>query len=115
MLPPKEDFMGWITNKLFGHTCVRCGVKRTRAKRNDLPTCSDCETALLQTKAASEDAHSCPVDGTILEKEIVHKLVIDRCPVCNGVWLDGEELEVIKKAANAAGHSSGLAVGIAIG
>ena len=48
-------------------------------------------------------------------KEVVHKLVIDRCPQCRGVWLDAEELEAIKKAASEEGYGNGLALGIAIG
>lgn len=28
-----------------------------------------------------------------LAKEIVHGVIIDRCPTCRGVWLDGGEME----------------------
>lgn len=107
--------MGGITDALFGATCVRCGSSRTRSKVDDVPTCSECENAYLKTKAASEDLRSCPVDGTAMKKEVIHNLVIDRCPQCGGVWLDGEELEAIKKAAGEEGYGNGLAVGIAIG
>jgi hypothetical protein len=31
------------------------------------------------------------------------------------VWLDGEELEAIKKAASEEGYSNGMLLGIAIG
>jgi hypothetical protein len=104
-----------ITDFLLGALCVRCESKRTRCKRNDLPTCAECETTFLQNKAASEEKRGCPLDGIPMEKQIVHKLVIDRCPRCHGVWLDGEELEAIKKASAAEGFGNGMAVGIAIG
>ncbi len=107
--------MGGITDALFGATCVRCGTRRTRSKLDDVPTCSDCENTFLKAKAASEDKRSCPMDGTAMKKEVVHKLVIDRCPQCRGVWLDGEELEAIKKAASEEGYSNGMLLGIAIG
>lgn len=32
------------------------------------------------------------------EKEVVHSVIIDRCKKCGGVWLDGGELETMKKA-----------------
>ena len=107
--------MNKITDVLFGATCVRCGDRRTRCKVDDIPTCSECEQNILSTKAASEEKRSCPVDGAAMKKEIVHKLVIDRCPRCGGVWLDAEELEAIKKAASEEGYGNGLALGIAIG
>ncbi|MBW2422744.1 MAG: zf-TFIIB domain-containing protein [Deltaproteobacteria bacterium] len=35
-----------------------------------------------------------------MQKEIAHMLVIDRCPTCGGVWLDGGELERLKGDVN---------------
>ena len=104
-----------ITDSLFGTTCVRCGTRRTRSKLEDVPTCSDCEKTFLQTKVASEDTRCCPIDGAAMKKEIVHKLVIDRCPQCSGVWLDVEELKAVEKAASQEGYSSGALLGMAIG
>jgi len=31
-----------------------------------------------------------------MKKEIAHMIVIDRCPDCGGIWLDGGELAVIE-------------------
>jgi Zn-finger nucleic acid-binding protein len=47
----------------------------------------------LLLEASREDQRPCPVDGANMAKEIAHMLVIDRCPECSGVWLDGGELE----------------------
>lgn len=33
-----------------------------------------------------------------MSKEIVLNIVIDRCPECHGIWLDGGELDLLKKA-----------------
>lgn len=39
----------------------------------------------------------CPVDGSELEKRVYENAVeVDACHVCNGVWLDKNELEKIQ-------------------
>jgi hypothetical protein len=82
---------------LFGTKCSRCGKTRTRRIYEALPTCEACE-ALIEAKlrASREHRRSCPVDATELGKEILLNLVIDRCPKCHGVWLDGGELEQMR-------------------
>ena len=39
-----------------------------------------------------------------MSKEIVWNVVVDRCPSCRGMWLDGGELELLK-----AGIEAGMA------
>jgi len=51
----------------------------------------------LLVQAGNEVDRLCPVDGTVMAKEVAHMLVIDRCPGCNGAWLDGGELERLKE------------------
>ncbi len=84
---------------LFGEKCVRCGKRRTKHTFEGRPTCESCE-AELQTRAkpALDDAQKCPADGTVMAKDVVLNVVIDRCPSCNGVWLDGGELDLIRSA-----------------
>jgi Zn-finger nucleic acid-binding protein len=55
----------------------------------------------LLLEAESETARPCPVDGETMKKEVAHMIVIDRCPKCQGVWLDGGELERIKGGVEA--------------
>jgi hypothetical protein len=82
---------------LFGEKCARCGKQRTRKEFDGLPTCEACEEGLrLEARAASEDPRRCPIEGAAMRKEIVAYLVLDRCPTCHGVWLDGGELELMK-------------------
>jgi Zn-finger nucleic acid-binding protein len=106
--------MGIISDALFGARCARCGEERTFSKLDDIPTCPRCEESILKVKAAAEDKRPCPMDGTPMEKQVVHKLVIDRCPKCHGVWLDPEELEAVRKASRNEGYGNGLIVGMAV-
>jgi Transcription factor zinc-finger len=86
---------------LFGEKCARCGT-RTRNEVKGAPTCEQCEKEMqLLVKAKSEKVRPCPVDGEHMTKEIAHMLVIDRCPKCQGVWLDAGELERIKGGVEA--------------
>ncbi len=78
---------------LLGEKCVRCG-SRTRKTYRDKPTCEPCQQEIeLALAAAEEKTRDCPADGTKLAKEIAHGTIIDRCPTCQGVWLDAGELE----------------------
>ena len=40
---------------------------------------------------------NCPVDDFTLAQETYEGVTIDRCPHCQGVWLDAGELEAIQK------------------
>ena len=81
---------------LFAPRCDRCGT-RTRNEEGDKPVCPACVQEMeLMLEASQEAARACPVDGVKMGKEVAHMLVIDRCPSCNGVWMDGGELERMK-------------------
>lgn len=82
---------------LLGEKCARCGRRRTRRQYQGLPTCEACEETIeAKIRAAKEQSRRCPRDGSEMSKEIVLSLVIDRCPSCRGVWLDGGELEEMR-------------------
>ena len=86
---------------LFGKQCARCG-RRTKHTRENVPTCESCEAELeAKLKAESEAARQCPVDGSQMGKEIIQTIVVDRCPSCQGVWLDGGEFDTIKRGIQA--------------
>lgn len=81
----------------FAEKCVRCGA-RTMERYDGRPTCEPCRRDLeLKLAAAGERQHACPVDGTAMTKAVAHMMVIDRCPTCHGVWLDGGELDRLKE------------------
>jgi len=53
-----------------------------------------------------------------MKKDLVHNIIIDRCENCGGVWFDGGELDVLKKAieSGAGGDfATGMVVGMVIG
>jgi hypothetical protein len=80
---------------LFREKCVRCG-QRTTAQYEARPTCESCRRALeLKLAAAGERQHACPIDGSTMTKQVAHTIVIDRCPTCQGVWLDAGELDCL--------------------
>ena len=98
---------------LFGEKCARCGKQRTREEVQGIPTCKACQELLeKRLEAAREATQPCPVDGAGMKKEIVMSLIIDRCPSCKGVWLDGGELEQLEGAI-AAGITKDLIRGFA--
>jgi len=100
--------------KLLGEKCARCGEARTRQSYEGIPTCESCEELLEARKRAdAEDRRGCPVDGEAMAKDVVLGIVIDRCPTCKGVWLDGGELDLIRNAVTA-GVSMDLARAMAV-
>ncbi len=85
---------------LFAKKCERCGQK-THSQRDGKPICEACEEELnLLLQARQEDSRRCPIDGTTMSKSVAHMIVIDRCPKCQGVWLDGGELEKVFSQAS---------------
>jgi Zn-finger nucleic acid-binding protein len=36
-----------------------------------------------------------------MSKEIVLNVVLDRCPTCKGMWLDGGELDLLREGIEA--------------
>ncbi len=86
---------------LFGEKCARCGNK-TRHEVEGQAVCETCEKEMqLMLEAKTEDLRPCPISGEPMTKEIAHMIVIDRCPKCRGVWLDGGELERLKGGVEA--------------
>ena len=87
---------------LFGEKCARCGKRRTKEEYEGVPTCESCRVLMQkQVEASTEARQSCPIDGTPMSKEIVLSVIVDRCPKCRGVWLDGGELELLEAAIEA--------------
>ena len=97
---------------LLGEKCARCGRKRTRKEFAGVPTCDDCHRLLeLKLEAAKESPRVCPIDEAAMQKEVVSNVIVDRCPHCKGVWLDGGELELLRGAIEA-GVTEGVLRGV---
>jgi NAD-dependent SIR2 family protein deacetylase len=100
---------------IFGTSCVRCGASLPKKQEEGMPTCERC-SSLLRSRLGREGEKTvqCPRDGAEMAKELIHEIVIDRCPVCGGVWLDPGELELIRHAA-ASGYRPGLVGTVVLG
>jgi hypothetical protein len=105
----KEFEMAWFSKK---EECVHCRKNKTRRDFENMPTCADCRLKILIER---EPERFCPVDGAKMEKSVSGEIIIDRCPKCNGVWLDAGELETIKQIASDEGMGNGVAIGMVIG
>jgi hypothetical protein len=98
-----------ILDSMFGEKCKRCHDKRIGSNKD---YCDDC---LLKIKAEGEKKYDCLSCGTKMEKKIGDGIIIDKCPKCNAVWLDGGELEKIKEKVADEHGSDGMESGMVIG
>jgi hypothetical protein len=97
---------------LLGEKCARCGRRRTRKEFAGVPTCDECQHELeLKLASSKESPRACPIDRTSMQKEVVSNVILDRCPTCKGVWLDGGELELLRGAI-AAGVTESVLRGV---
>jgi hypothetical protein len=98
-----------VDGETAGAECSHCGARHTDRVFEGAATCSACELAI---RAGREERLECRHDGAQMEKEVLEDLIVDRCPKCGGVWLDGGELEVLGAAIQRAaspGSSPGMA------
>jgi Zn finger protein HypA/HybF involved in hydrogenase expression len=85
---------------------VHCGTNKTKREFEGHPTCDDCRINILIER---EPVLRCPRDGARMIKESYSQIIIDRCPQCNGVWLDAGEMGAIETAAiDEYGEDNGL-------
>ena len=68
----------------------------------DLEKCKKIRKELDQTRAdelqqKQKEVHwmKCPKCGSDLEEINYHRVMIDRCNACKGIWLDSGELELL--------------------
>jgi Zn-finger nucleic acid-binding protein len=56
----------------------------------------------IETVSPQESARAlaCPADGTIMEKQDIGGTVVDRCPLCRGIWLDNGEIVALRMVEN---------------
>jgi hypothetical protein len=81
-----------------GEKCARCNehfkFEELTYGADAYGLCAECYAALDPDK---EPLRMCPHDGQQMDKEILFsRVLIDKCPACDGMWLDGGELEVMK-------------------
>jgi|GEM_PF-357280 len=110
-----EKVFKMVMRKIFGEHCARCSETRTKKQFEGLPTCDKCE---LEIQAEREEKRACPMCAVAMDKSVVLNIVVDKCPSCHGAWLDGGELELLKKAVESGGggdFATGMVLGMAMG
>jgi len=107
--------MGKVADFFLGKKCYRCGT-RTHNKFEDLYVCEKCE---LKIKIEREGTRTCMICNTKMKKKLIETIIIDKCPKCKGIWLDGGELkkiqEISQEEGESEGHSNGMCTGLVIG
>lgn len=100
--------------KLFKKKCRRCGQKKTSQQLSNNRLCQKC---LKEIKAQASKKLHCPIDQSLLIKVESDGIILDKCTVCNGIWLDPGELKLIKgflKESLLSRYVIGLASGISL-
>lgn len=106
--------------EILGGKCEGCGSRTYKKDERNHYKCSDCqEKEEIKKKMDAEKKVKCPIDGQIMTKESIRGIIIDRCPACKGVWLDGGEIEKLREllehdSGDSDNFATGLAVGLAI-
>ena len=71
---------------IFGSKCIRCGRSLPNSGADVDRTCPDCAQHI---DGQLEAGRPCPKDGSRMTVETVWSILVERCPECHGVWLDG--------------------------
>jgi len=82
-----------------GENCIRCNkhfkFEELTYRSDGFGLCQECSVKLDPKR---EHIRECPHDGTKMNKSIVQgRLLVDNCPSCGGIWLDGDELEIMRE------------------
>ena len=56
----------------------------------------------------AQEPMKCPRCGTELQETQYHHAVVDVCPSCKGMWLDGGEIEIIGKSLKEEASAHGV-------
>lgn len=86
-------------------TCEVCRQCPARREYLGKATCERCE---LGHRSISESKRLCPVDGALMAKRLVRRLLVDECTLCGGIWLDGGEMEVLRRELQKPAGSSSI-------
>jgi hypothetical protein len=62
---------------------------------------------LAQKNKGAEKPKLSPITGEPMVQQVIHGVVIDRCPTSGGIWLDAGELEQLMEAAQKEKKSEG--------
>jgi hypothetical protein len=81
---------------LFGEKCIRCHkhfkFEELKPGPDGFSICASCAAELDYPKE-----QLCPNDNNRLSRRFVGEFLVGTCYVCNGVWIDGGEIEKVRK------------------
>jgi Transcription factor zinc-finger len=90
---------------LIVRECHQCGRPTVFAQEPaENAVCAGCAGEPAPPRDA---ARSCPIDDTPLAAEHRSGVTLDRCPSCDGVWLDSGELELVVQPARRVAEGRG--------
>ena len=92
--------------------CSKCKKRTTDPHPSgDKFVCTSCKQIEEVTHAQkTEQLRFCPDDGKRMEKTIIEGVVIDKCPVCQGVFIESQKFEkILKKIENETNHAANSA------
>ena len=88
--------------------CTQCNENEVNREFEGKTICADCKIKILISR---EPIIPCPVDNTPMIKIHNQEIIIDKCPECQGIWLNSGELEAIQELSRTNGAISGIIAG----
>ena len=86
--------------------CAKCNYCYATTQIDGKPACVRCRG---EYQVLHEKVIACPHDGTPMKKlHTPYAIVLDVCPQCDGVWVDGAEKALIKQAIREEGMRYGM-------
>jgi hypothetical protein len=81
---------------LSGEKCIRCHqhfkFEELTAGPDGYGICASCASQLAKSKE-----QLCPNDHNSLARRFIGEFLVGTCDLCNGVWIDGAEIERLRK------------------
>ena len=84
--------------------CQFCNYCYATGNRDGKNTCDRCAGDF---DIKSEPTRICPIDQSEMVKVQVESIVLDKCEKCDGVWLDGGEIELLRNVSQRNGYNKG--------
>lgn len=81
--------------------CLRCNYAYATVMDDNIPVCDNCKKIFNE-----EPTRTCPVDQTEMKKKLIKNIMIDKCPKCQGIWLDGNEVGLLGNIAAESDYGS---------
>lgn len=74
-----------------------------------------CQRCSVDFDLKNEPIRKCPFDGKEMEKILQENVIIDKCKKCEGIWIDGHEITLLKEQMMKEGYKQGRLQGMVMG